>query len=274
MRMFRILLFIWIFILFSINQYSQNSPAGSRSAAMGNASVNLQDIWSSYNNQAGLAWLKGVQVGAFYENRFILPELSRQGFAVSVPFNKIGTFGFNFNRFGYSQYNENKFGVCYARKFGEVFSLGVQINLNWIHIGDVYGDLVTATGELSFQVKPIKNWIISGHVFNPTRTPLADFQRESIPTIFRLGTSYQFHEKVIASIEGEASIEYLPTFRAGVEYRPIKLLYLRAGINTYPMSPTFGFGVYVKKFQLDAAALWNPLLGFSPQVSLSYDFGK
>lgn len=264
-----------LFLLnFPLHLSGQNVPSGARSAAMGMASVALSDVWSSYNNQAGLAWLKGTQSGAFYENSFITAELNRLGLAVSVPVQKVGTFGFSFTRSGYVQYNENKFGLCYARKFGDVFSLGVQINLNWLHIGDVYGNLLTATGELSFQVKPVKKWVIAAHVYNPTRTPLSEYQREKLPTIFRLGTSYRFHEKLIASIEGEASIEYSPTFRAGVEYRPVKLLYVRAGINTNPVSPSFGFGVYVKKFQMDAAAFWNPLLGFSPQVSMSYGFGK
>ena len=253
---------------------AQNSPVGARSAALGNASVPLSDVWSSYNNQAGLAWLKHIEAGAYYENRFLLPELSSQGLAVAVPVKKIGCFGFNFTRFGYTQYNENKFGLAYARSFGPVFSAGIQFNLHWIHIGEGYGDLVTASGELSFQVKPLPQWVIAAHVFNPTRTPLADYNREKIPTIFRLGTSYAFHEKVLATAELQADLDFHPVFRAGVEYHTVEQLFLRMGFSSNPVSPTFGFGLQIKGFKLDAAAAWQPVLGFSPQASLSYKFGK
>ncbi len=253
---------------------AQNSPVGARSAALGNASVPLSDVWASYNNQAGLAWLKQIEAGAYYENRFLLSELSSQGLAVIVPVKKIGCFGLNFTRFGYTQYNENKFGLAYARNFGPIFSAGIQFNIHWIHIGEGYGDLVTASGELSFQVKPLPRWVIAAHVFNPTRTPLAEYNREKIPTIFRLGTSYAFHEKVLATTEIQADLDFHPIFRAGVEYHAIEQLYFRLGFSSNPVSPTFGFGLQVKGFKLDAAAAWQPVLGFSPQASLSYKFGK
>jgi hypothetical protein len=265
-----------VYFIFIVSKVAvaQNSPVGARSAALGNASVPLSDIWASYNNQAGLAWLKQIEAGAYYENRFLLPELSSQGLAVAVPVKKIGCLGFNFTRFGYTQYNENKFGLAYARNFGPLFSAGIQLNMHWIHIGEGYGDLVTASGELSFQVKPLPRWVIAAHVFNPTRTPLAEYNREKIPTIFRLGTSYAFHEKVLATTELQADLDFHPIFRAGVEYHAIEQLYIRIGFCSNPVSPTFGFGLQINGFKLDAAAAWQPILGFSPQASLSYKFGK
>lgn len=265
---------VYFILIVSRVVVAQNSPVGARSAALGNASVPLSDVWASYNNQAGLAWLKQIEAGAYYENRFLLPELSSQGLAVAVPVKKIGCFGFNFTRFGYTQYNENKFGLAYARNFGPIFSASIQLNIHWIHIGEGYGDLVTSSGELSFQVKPLPRWVIAAHVFNPTRTPLAEYYREKIPTIFRLGTSYAFHEKVLATTELQADLDFHPIFRAGVEYHAIEQLYIRIGFCSNPVSPTFGFGLQINGFKLDAAAAWQPILGFSPQASLSYKFGK
>ncbi|MCX7744237.1 MAG: hypothetical protein N2167_06690 [Flavobacteriales bacterium] len=261
------------FILSGVS-IAQNSPVGARSAALGNASVSLSDVWSSFNNQAGLAWLNQMEAAVYYENRFLLPELSSQGLALVIPIKKIGCFDLNFNRFGYSQYNENKFGLAYARNFGPIFSAGIQFNIHWIHIGEGYGDLVTASGEISFQVKPLSRWVIAAHVFNPTRTPLADYNREKIPTIFRLGTSYAFHEKVLATSELQADLDFHPIIRLGVEYHAIEQLFFRIGFSSNPVSPTFGFGLMIKGFKLDAAAAWQPILGFSPQASLSYKFGK
>lgn len=273
-QLFRFIHIVYWFFASTIIAVSQNSPVGARSAALGNASVPLSDVWASYNNQAGLAWLKHIEAGAYYENRFLLSSLSSQGLAVVVPFKKFGCFGLNFTRFGYIQYNENKFGLAYARSFGPVFSAGIQFNLHWIHIGMGYGELVTASGELSFQVKPKPQWVVAAHVFNPTRTPLAEYNREKIPTIFRLGTSYAFHEKVLASTEIQADLDFTPTLRVGVEYHAIEQLFFRIGFSSNPISPSFGFGLKLKGFMLDAAAAWQPVLGFSPQASLSYKFGK
>lgn len=273
-QLFRFVHIVYCFFVSIIIAVPQNFPVGARSAALGNASVPLSDVWASYNNQAGLAWLKHIEAGAYYENRFLLLELSSQGLAVVVPLKKVGCFGLNFTRFGYIQYNENKFGLAYARSFGPIFSAGIQFNLHWIHIGMGYGDLVTASGELSFQVKPMPQWVVAAHVFNPNRTPLAEYNRERIPTIFRLGTSYAFHEKVLASTEIQADLDFSPILRVGVEYHAIEQLFLRIGFSSNPISPSFGFGLNLKKFKLDAAAAWQPALGFSPQVSLSYNFVK
>ncbi len=256
------------------NLAAQNWPAGVRSAAMGHASVGLADIWSSFNNQAGLAWLEETTVGAFYENRFLTPELGAQGAAFALPVKQMGTFGVNLYRFGYSNYNENKMGFAYSRKFGEIFSAGLQLNLHFFQMGEDFGSLFTASGELSFLVKATEDWTIAAHVFNPTRTPLNSFDREKIATIFRIGTAYNFDDKLVATAEMEKDLLRDPTVRIGLEYHLADPVYLRGGLNTNPVSPSFGLGLKLKQFDLDVASAWHQTLGFSPQVGLSYKFRK
>jgi hypothetical protein len=254
--------------------FSQYESIGARSSSMGDASVTFTDAWASFNNPSALGFTNKIQMGFSYKNNFLLKELSQMSFAFSLPVKKIGVFSLGVDRFGYDQFSSNKFGVAYSRKFGKIFSLGTQINLHWIHIGDIYGNKVTASGSVSFLVKPMKNWIIAANVYNITATPISFDARDRINTIFRLGSSYTVAEKFLISVEGEASLQYDPTFKAGIEYKPIPLLAIRAGINTYPMSPTFGFGIDYKKILFDFAGKWHPVLGFSPIASLSYSFGK
>ncbi len=254
--------------------YAQDQlPMGARSAGLSHASVCLDDIYASFNNQAGLGFLKEIEAAIIYENRYISAEINKIGAAVAIPVTKIGTFGVNFQRFGYTQMNENKMGVAYSRAFGEKFSLGVQFNFMWLHIGDVYGTRYTGTGEISLLARPMKNWWIGAHVYNLTRSPLADYQRERLNTIFKIGTAYHLKEKLLLAAEMEASLDFTPTFRFGVEYKPISLLFIRAGLNVYPMSPSLGAGILIKKFQLDFASRWQPVLGFTPQISMRYGFG-
>ena len=253
---------------------AQYDAIGARSAAMGDASVPLTDTWSVFNNPAALGFTDKVQLGLSYKNNFLIKELGQYSLGFAAPVKKVGVFGVAIDRFGYSEYSTNQFGVSYSRRFGKIFSLGAQMNLHWIHIGDIYGNKVTASGSISFLVKPIKNWIIAGHVYNITATPISVDARDRINTLFRLGTSYTIAGKLLISIEGIASLQYDPAFKAGLEYKPIELLAIRAGINTNPMGPTFGFGINYKKLLFDFAGKWHPVLGFSPIASLSYSFGK
>jgi len=270
----KFLLLFFSILFFAINNFAQYETIGARSSAMGDASVSFIDIWATFNNPAALGFTDRISMGFSYKNNFLMKELSQMSFAFTLPVKKVGVFHFGADRFGYEQFSTNKFGIGYSRKFGKIFSLGTQINLHWIHIGDIYGDKVTASGSVSFLVKPMKNWIIAGNVYNITATPISFDARDRINTIFRVGSSYTIAEKFLISIEGEASLQYDPTFRAGLEYKPIPLLAIRAGINTYPMSPTFGFGIDYKRVLFDYAGKWHPVLGFSPIGTLSYSFGK
>ena len=181
--------------------YSQYEAIGARSSAMGDASVNFSDTWSAFNNPAALGFTDKIQLGLSYKNNFLLKELSQYSMGFSLPIKKVGVFGLAIDRFGYSEFSSNKFGLSYSRKFGKIFSLGAQINLHYIHIGDIYGNKFTASGSISFLIKPMKNWIIGGNVYNITATPISIDVRDRINTIFRLGTSYHIADKLLISIE-------------------------------------------------------------------------
>jgi len=254
--------------------YAQYESIGARSSAMGDASVPFIDTWAAFNNPSALGFTEKIQLGVSYKNNFLVKELNQISLAFILPVKKVGVFNFTADRFGFDLYGFNKFGIGYSRKLGKIFSLGAGINLHWLHMGDIYGDKVTASGCVSFTIKPLKNWIIAGNVYNISATPVSIDSRDRINTIFRLGSSYLVAQKLLISIEGEASLQYDPAFKAGLEYHPLKLLAIRAGLCTHPFSPTFGFGIDYKNFLLDFAGKWHPVLGFSPIGSLSYSFGK
>jgi len=252
---------------------NENFPIGSRSAAMGNASVSLSDVWSTHHNQAGLGFLRTISTGIYYENRFLLKELSIKGGALAIPV-KGGTFGFCISNFGYSLYSESKYSLSFAKSFGDQLSAGITINCLNTRIAEGYGNKNVFAAEAGIQAKPIKELTIGAHVFNPTRAKLADYNEERIPTIVRVGADYDFSDKVTLAIETEKDISQKAIFKAGIEYKPVKELYLRAGISTKPTLSAFGIGLDVKNFKIDLSANYHQTLGISPQVSLTYVFKK
>ena len=106
---------------------NEDYPIGARSAAMGNASVSLSDVWSAHHNQAGLGFLHDPSAGVYYENRFLLKELSVRGAAIAVPI-KAGTFGLCVTDFGYTAYRENKYSLSFAKAFGDKLSAAVAMD--------------------------------------------------------------------------------------------------------------------------------------------------
>ncbi len=250
---------------------NENDPAGARAAGMGNAALGFTDIWSFYHNQAGLAYIDGFTAGAFYENRFLVKGMSFQGFAAAMPLGENGVVSLGYSGFGFSVYQEDKVGAAYAMKLARNFSAGVRLNYHSTRItAENYGRTSNVTAEFGVQIKASKNVTVSSHLYNPTRARLNDFNDERLPTVLRLGAAYQISDDVMAAIEVEKDIEQKPSFRAGVEYHPIDILYLRLGTSTTPQMFSFGLGFEFSNFRFDLAGTYHSLLGYTPQVSLTY----
>lgn len=264
----------FLIILFLLPLYvlagNENLPVGARSQALGHASVNLQDIWSAHHNQAGLAGLTEIGGGIYYESRFTMKELSLKGGVFALP-TKFGTFGVSVTSFGYKLYSESKFGLAYGMKLGENIRMGVQLNYHRTQIAEGYGNASHFTGEVGLQADVTDALSVGAHIYNPTLTEQAEYNNEKIPTTIRLGAQYQFNENFFIAVEGVQNIYDRPAMRVGLEYHLIKELYLRGGISTSPTMANFGFGVNLKRFFIDVSSSYHATLGFSPQVSLSYN---
>jgi hypothetical protein len=276
MKIIRLLLLCIMFLtsMSGLRAQKDNCPLGARSAALGNASVTLNDFWSVHNNQAGMAFYNEMAVGVYGENRFLMKELTQGAIAFILPVKKAGVFGLNYNFFGYSQYNESKVGLAYAMAFSNKISGGVQLDYIRSYIAENYGSTNIFTFELSLQAKIIKNLVFGVHVFNPIHVKMSKYSDERVPVIFRAGLSYSFSDKALIAIETEKDINQKAQFRMGVEYHLVKPVYLRIGIGTSPFTNSFGVGLEFGNFKADISASRHQVLGFSPQISMVYSFKK
>lgn len=238
-----------------------------KSAAMANTSVTISDIWSIYNNQAGLGFLENVSVGAFHQSGFI-KEQNLQGIAFALP-TKTGTIGASYSYYGFSQYNEMQAGLAFGRTFSKYFAVGVQMNYIHTQVAGNYGSVNSVNFEIGILSQPIENFFIGAHVYNPSRSKMGD---ETIPTIFSIGTSYLFSDKVMFGIETEMDLDHETTFKAGLDYRLIEYVSLQAGISTNPSIYSFGIGFHFKTIDAHVGFLKHQTLGFTPSFTLSYGF--
>jgi hypothetical protein len=253
--------------------YSQerNGPAGGRSAGISNASVTLKDEWSSFNNQAGLAFIEKPIVGLYFENKYQVKEFSMQAGTFALPL-KPATLSLSYRFFGYTKYNDTKIGLGIGRKFTDHFSAGIQINYMQNFFAEGYGTYNALTAEIGLLAEPLQNLNIGFHVFNPTLAKNDASENEVLPTIIRCGISYTIESKASLYLEAEKQLEIKPLFRAGLEITPIENLYFRLGFSTLIEQYSVGIGYKLKKIKADIAFSNNAVLGFSPKASLAYEF--
>lgn len=264
---------IIIFLPFIFFASNGDGPIGSRSAALGHASSCLFDVWSSRNNQGSLGFIRQADVGAFYENRFFVKELSQSGFAAVVPIKK-GTFSLAYSSLGYKLYRESQFTLGYGLKLAENVSLGVGFDYLNTKIGDIYGKANAFTGSLGLNIKLLPQLTIATHIYNPFRVSITNYNNEKVPTIFKFGAQYIFSKKVFLIAEAEKTSAQKLNVKAGIEYNPSSLVYLRVGGATYPTQASFGIGVNYQGLKIDISSMYHSILGLSPQIGLSYAFGK
>jgi hypothetical protein len=246
-------------------------PVGGRAAGIANTSVTLTDSWSLFNNPAGLAGNKHIQLLFAYDNRFGIAGLQSMAAGVVMPF-KEGNFGWSVQKLGDALYSEQTAGVAFSHKISHV-QLGIKANYVQIHVSDLgtkanlvmeFGGIATITPQLTF----------GAHVYNFNQAKLARYQDERIPTVMKTGLSYKPITKVMLNLEVQKDIDFPAMVKAGVEYEVIKNLYLRTGISTQPYINYFGIGVHKKKFHFDYAVRTHAALGLSHQLSVALSFDK
>ncbi len=252
----------------------ETDPPGARSAGMANAGLNFTDIWSIYHNQAGLGYIQGSTASVFYENKFLISDFAYAGFAGALPLGN-GAIGVSYSNFGYGAYNEGKIGLAYGMKLSDKFAVGVQLNYHSLRIdADGYGNKGAVSADVGFRLQVSDNVSLAAHISNPTRTKLNDFDDERIPTVIRFGAGYQISEDLLATGEVEKDIDMKPVFRGGIEYQPADILFLRLGASSNPGLFAFGFGLNFDAFKVDLSTTYHSILGYSPQIALTYAPGK
>lgn len=269
-----IILFLLFPALFSSRQVyaGDGLPTGARAIAMGGTSVTLSDNYSLFNNQAGMAFIKKSSASISSQRGFMLSEFNTAAGGVTLP-TKSGVFGVNVSYFGFNVYNEKSAGLSYARLFSETISGGVQLDYHSTAISE-YGTQSAVTFEAGLLVKIFSQLNFGAHVYNPVRAQLGFYEDERLPTVFRAGLGYTVSDKVLLTIETEKDMDYSARFKGGLEYKPSDKIFLRGGFMTNPFRSCFGAGYRIKDFDINLAAAYHQLLGFTPNFSLSYEFGK
>lgn len=267
----RIILLIASLLTMHVYAGNYTTHAGGRDAALSGATLCVSDAFSVFNNPSAGANTLGLRLGAALDYRFGMKQLATNSFGVSYGKDKLGAFGLSFSQFGFSLYNEQMVTLSYARVLSDKLSGGVQFHYMRINLGDAYyGNKGAMAASINMFYKTSDKFSMGFNIFNLTNTSLAEYNNERIPTIVRVGASWQPNAKVAVNMETEKNLDQPNQLKLGVEYRPLKQLSVRAGVKGKPATFSFGVGYALTKWRIDFAAGYHPVLGYSPVVGLSY----
>lgn len=263
------LLIILNILVFNAFAGKETNTIGARSSALAGSSILLNDFWSAENNPAGLGFVDQWAGGISYENHFLLNEMSYKSAVLAYP-TQSGSFGLSIGQFGYSQYQENKIGISYGQKLSKTFSMGIQLNYLNTAIAEGYGSKSGLSANIGFIADLTDDIRVAAMIINPNRAKISDFNDERLPTLIKLGFGYKFSEKVQFLSEVEKDIEFEANAKFGVEYLATEKFFVRIGYGTQPSVSSFGFGLKLKEFTIDASSNFHSTIGFTPQISISF----
>ncbi|PKL83781.1 MAG: hypothetical protein CVV24_03440, partial [Ignavibacteriae bacterium HGW-Ignavibacteriae-3] len=177
----RVLATLFVLLFLFSNCFSQVDP-GARQIALARSNVSTsQDVFSIYNNPAGLSSLISREGGIFYSPApFGIRELSTGSAAFCEP-TSIGSFGAGFSVYGFDLYRETSVALAYSRKITSDFSIGITSIYRNISIRN-YGSrgflLFNAGANAKLGSKINLGFIIE----NATRSSLSNYANQ-IPVV-------------------------------------------------------------------------------------------
>jgi hypothetical protein len=263
---------VCFFIVFYISRCRASGepfPIGARSWGIGNATAALADKQAVFSNPAGLGFLTDNFISTSYHNRYTVAGLNT--FSLGGNYNtKVVNIGLTVERFGDKLYHEEKLGLALAKSTNRI-SFGIKVSYLQAAV-EGFAVKQTVLTEFGVMAKLNSTLQLGFCAYNLTAARL--FVSQRVPTVLRLGLSYQPTRQLMLVGEAEKDIALPTLFKAGLEYQIIKKFYLRTGITTKLSNAHFGIGFQAKQFIFDYAASSHSILGFSHHLTLAYQLGK
>lgn len=267
------LLSVFILVTFFLPAQTLRRPVAASYAGLGAYSLTHVDVFSFTSNQASLAQLKNNSAGVYGERRFLLSELNNYTAVIGLT-TKSGNFGIKANYSGFTDYNETQLGLAYGRKLGSKLDIGAQFNYNAVRIAEDYGSATAISFELG-TIFHLTDKLNAGiHINNPVGGKFGKDQQEKLSSVYGFGIGYEASEKFFISAEIEKEEDQPVNVNAGLQYKFIPELLVRAGMASATSSAWLGLGLTLKSFRLDVTTSYHPQLGITPGVMLLFNFKR
>ena len=250
-------------------QIFQNS--GALSTSMSGLNVNNEGIWSVNNNISQLSKIKSPEISISSFQPFLVKDFTTSSIVFGLP-TKNGALGVNFSTNGNKHLQLHNVGFGYSQKLGENIQSGIKLNYFMINAGDYYNRKSIVSADIGFSSKLTNELQLGVCIKNPTFSKLSNFDDERLATNIQLAVGYKFSNELILHTGVEKNIFYPASFLAAIEYQPSEKIFLSGGIKSNPSIASFGISMSQKQFTICAATQIHQFLGWSPDLSIIYQF--
>jgi hypothetical protein len=258
-----------IFLLFSVTALAGDPyriSAGAGEAGTGYVCVMKSGFWSSFHNQAMLAFNRSVSTGINYENRFNINELGTRSVGLIIPSGK-ASLGALYSHFGYSDFVRQSAGLACGMSLNKKIAAGLQIDCFSERTTSEYNSKQAITFEAGMVITPSENVNLGIHLFNPVPNSI---RKNYLPSSLRIGAGVNLSRILFAGAEAEMNTGNNLIFRTGFEYETAKRMWLRGGFCTENTSFSFGLGYLIEFVKIDIGFISHEKLGVTSSASLIF----
>jgi len=258
--------------LLTISAYSQYNP-GAKQISLSNSDVALSnDVFSLFNNPAGLAQMNWREIGIFYSPApFGLSELANGYVAYHEP-TSIGSFAIGGMSYGFDLYREAKFSLGYSYNYINKFFAGLTINYQTVSVKNYGND-----GALFFNIGGlvyVSDELRLGFAIQNINRATYGNEADQIPVVLNAGLSYDVVNGLTVNFAIEKDIKYKASVQFGINYDIIEYLSLRTGFSNEPSKYSAGIGINYSMFSFDYAIFTHTDLGLTHQAGILISFGR
>lgn len=228
----------------------------ARSASMGQCA----SVLPGYANPASQSFDRQRHISFDYSNRYWLKALSTYSLSAGMPGRWLDV-SLYMSRFGMSAYNENKISVSASKRLGSTLSLGLHMNYILVQMAEAE-NVHALTVDAGLLLEPVENLRLAAVVYNPFRRGVVKGDRtEKLPQAVTAGVSYKFLGRMLVAGEVYKESRREVSYRFGIEYEPVSMFVIRAGLSSSPFVPTAGIGLHLGAFDIDLAFAGQASLG-------------
>ena len=244
--------------------------SGPIARSLGGSGLVLSNAWSIFNNQAAMANVEHLNIGASATRIYNIEQLNEMTMGFSLPVKNAGTLGISYSGQGIAGlYQQNEIGLAMARSFGANFSMGIAFQVLNISIPE-YGNKWLLKPELGIILKPEENLSLAVHISNPFGAFISESANERAPTQVRIGAGYSTGEAVKLLAEVSAASNQKTRLHAGLLYTLNEKVQLSTGFSTRDLSSSFGAHFTFKKVSVNLAFSYHQRLGSTPELGMAY----
>jgi hypothetical protein len=245
---------------------------GAKQIAMSGSDVALSDdVFSLFNNAAGLAQFNWRELGVYYSPApFGFKELSNGYMAYTEPLS-FGSAAIGVMSYGYDLYREIKITPGFSLRYLNKFFAGLTLTFHHVLIMG-YGSksvFYLNAGCLFY----LTNDLRTGFSFENINRASFTSNQDPLPVVLKAGLSYNIINNFSLNTALEKDVKYNLSVMSGINYDLTDNLSLRIGFANEPSKFSGGIGIHISYFSFDYAFFTHPDLGFTHQAGIVISFG-